>query len=210
MTNYLAENGNQLYKFMLGKNNIDHVRIKKWDVLYISKFYDAVKWWQENEKSYPEIALAATIILGKPTHNGFQERVFSRGTYSDTKLRKRLKEEHFEMSVLNAVNGKQIDEVYDLMKPTIMEKEKERQQLLKDFLEKRNKEPDLTKVDENDSINDKPNAVPEYASVCSENTIDMMSDDDDDINDDFSIENRATENMDNELDDPKSSKNKLV
>ncbi len=189
MATYLTENGNELYKMMLAKNKIDHGRIKKWDVLYISKFFDAVKWWQDNEKQYAEISAAASILLGKPTHNGFQERVFSRGTYSDTKLRKRLKEEHFEMSVLNAINGKQIDELYDLMKPTIMEKEMERQELLKDFLEKRSKEPDLTKVGEVSSLNDKPDDVPEFASVCSENTIDMMSDDEDDINDELSMEN---------------------
>jgi hypothetical protein len=46
--------------------------------------------------------------LGKPTHNGFQERVFSRVVYLDGKLKKRLKEENFEMSVLNSFNEQQV------------------------------------------------------------------------------------------------------
>ena len=99
--------------------------------MYISKFFDSVKWWQQHENIYPELAAAASILLGKPTHNAFQERVFSRGTYSDTKLRKRLKEEHFEMSVLNAVNGKQIDEVFELMKPRLNTKERTAKSLRK-------------------------------------------------------------------------------
>jgi hypothetical protein len=92
MTKYLEDNGNEYYNTML-KKNIDHKRITEWqDALYVSKFFDSVKWWQDHASKYPELAAAATIILGKPTHNAFQERVFSRGTYSDTKLRKRLKE----------------------------------------------------------------------------------------------------------------------
>ena len=38
--------------------------------------------------------------------------MFSRGTYTDTKLRKKLKEESFEMSVLNAVNSTTIESSY--------------------------------------------------------------------------------------------------
>ena len=198
MTKYLDEKGNELYKTMLEKNQIDHVRIQKWDALYISKFFDVVQWWKDHEGTYPELAVAATITLGKPTHNAFQERVFSRGTYTDTKLRKRLKEEHFEMSVLNAVNGKEIDEVYELMKPVLITKEKERIKFMKDFIKNRNEEEDLTKIETNedneteDEIDDeKPKAQPDYASVCSENTRDMYSDidSDDDMDDEKEIEN---------------------
>jgi hypothetical protein len=210
MNKYLEENGNKLYKTMLERNKIDHVRIQKWDALYISKFFDAVQWWKDREHKYPELALAATIALGKPTHNAFQERVFSRGTYSDTKLRKRLKEEHFEMSVLNAVNGKEIDEVYELMKPAMITKEKERIQFMNDFLKKRNEEPDLTKaVEDDDKDEEKQNAKPEFESVCSENTRDMLSDDDDDDDDDALCTDRAIDNMENMSDD-QNSKIKLV
>lgn len=107
------------------------------------------------------------------------------------------------MSVLNAVNGKEIDEVYELMKPAMIIKEKERQQFMNDFLKKRNDEPDL-------KVNDKPNAVPEFESVCSENTRDMWSDDDDDDDgdDDLSTE-RAIDNMENMLSDKNSNLKKV-
>lgn len=192
MSRYLEENGNKLYKTLVNNKKLDSSRITSWDVLYISKLFDATKWWQDHEIKYPELSLAATILLGKPTHNAFQERVFSRGTHTDTKLKKNTKEENFEMSVLNAVNGKQIDEIYNLMKPTIVTKEKDRLQFLKEFLEKRKNEADLTIDDGSDSDdgskkNDgKKEAELEYASVCSQRTVDMISDDDDD-DDDSSI-----------------------
>ena len=122
---------------------------------------------------YSELTVAATVLLGKPTHNTFQEGVFSCGTYTDTKLRKCLREEFFEMSVLNAVNGKQIDVIYDLMKPAIIANETNRMEYMKEFLESRNNEPDI----EDDGT---PEAVPEYASVCSQRTSETMIDDDDD------------------------------
>jgi hypothetical protein len=56
------------------------------DAYYAFKFFDLYKWWHVfGKKRWPEMATAASIMLGKPTHNGFQERVFSRGTYTDTK-----------------------------------------------------------------------------------------------------------------------------
>ena len=60
-------------------------------------------------------------------HNAFQDPVFSRGTYCDTILRKRLKEENFEMSVLNAVNKKVTDDCYKMVKPIIDNIMKEKQ-----------------------------------------------------------------------------------
>jgi hAT family C-terminal dimerisation region len=173
MLQYLEENGNKLYKTMVANKKLEVDRILGNDALYVSKLFDATKWWQDHELKYPELTLAATILLGKPTHNAFQERVFSRGTYTDTKLRKRLREEFFEMSVLNAVNGKQIDEIYDLMKPTIIANETNRTEYMKEFLESRNNEPEI----EDDG---KPEAVPEYASVCSQRTSESMIDEDDD------------------------------
>lgn len=181
------------------------MRIELEDALYISQFFDSVKWWQQHENIYPELAAAASILLGKPTHNAFQERVFSRGTYTDTKLRKRLKEEHFEMSVLNAVNGKQIDEVFELMKPRLNTIEKEREKFKKEFLQNRLNEPEAK-----DILSEKPPAVPEYDSICSENTINMMSDDDDDENDELIMkEFKLIDNMEN-ISDGQNSKNKLV
>lgn len=62
------------------------------------------------------------MFLGKPTHNGFQERVFSRGTYVDGKLRKRLKEENFEMSVLNSFNITRVQHIRQTMQDTKVKK----------------------------------------------------------------------------------------
>jgi hypothetical protein len=176
MAIYLHENGNDLYKTMVAKKTIETIKIEWGDALYVSKFFDVTKWWMKHESKFPELAMGASIILGKPTHNAFQERVFSRGTYSDTKLRKRLKEEYFEMSVMNAVNGKQIDDMYHIMQPSIMVREKDRQKELKSFIEKQKNELDLTRVIENEE--DDP--APEYGSVCSEKTDGEISDDDDD------------------------------
>jgi hypothetical protein len=187
MGSYLEDNGNDLYKSMVANKTIDTNKIKFENALYVSKFFDAAKWWMKHESKYPELAMGASIMLGKPSHNAFQERVFSRGTYADTKLRKKLKEEYFEMSVLNAVNDKQIDDIYHIMQPTIMLREKDKQQEMKAFMEQRKNELDLLKqidiVEDNDG---KKEAEPEYGSVCS----DFLEDDgfsDDEEEDDFSI-----------------------
>jgi hypothetical protein len=66
---------------MKEKKSIQYGKItKNVDAFYVSKFFSCMTWWKLNEKKYPELAVAANIVLGKPTHNGFQERVFSRGT----------------------------------------------------------------------------------------------------------------------------------
>jgi hAT family C-terminal dimerisation region len=180
MSEYLEEYGNDFYKATVKSNKLEDIRDSV-DALYVSKFFDVTKWWMKNEKKYPELAMGASVILGKPTHNAFQERVFSRGTYSDTKLRKRLKEEYFEMSVLNSVNGKHIDDIYHIMQPSIMLRDKDRKKELKLFMEKRKCELDMTNVID-DGVVEKP---PLYGSVCSEETDSELSDDDSD--DDVSI-----------------------
>ena len=76
------------------------------DAFYTYKYFDILEWWKKfGNKQWPELASAAAILIGKPTHNGFQERVFSRGTYKDCKLKQRLNEHSFEMSVLNSINS---------------------------------------------------------------------------------------------------------
>ncbi|MGL4342900.1 MAG: hAT transposon family protein, partial [Lactococcus lactis] len=90
---WLNEHGNDLYHSLKEKKNgIDYIKINEHDVIYISKFFDVLEWWKIKESTYPELAVGACIVLGKPTHNAFQERVFSRDTYNDSKLRKQLKE----------------------------------------------------------------------------------------------------------------------
>lgn len=86
---WLDEHGNQVYKEMKRKNKtIDYFKISNKDALYVAQFFDVTTWWKEHEAKFPELAISASIILGKPTHNAFQERVFSRGTYTDTKLKR--------------------------------------------------------------------------------------------------------------------------
>jgi hAT family C-terminal dimerisation region len=68
------------------------------------KWFDVLKWWKSMNTKLPYMNKVAPIILGKPTHNAFQERVFSRGSYKDHNLRARTKEKNFEMSVLNSLN----------------------------------------------------------------------------------------------------------
>lgn len=119
MMSWLDEHGNKKYE-LEKKNNPNLLFIKivqGTDAGYTSRFFDVLQWWKiVGENKYGELAVAASIFLGKPSHNGFQERVFSRGTYTDTKLKKRLKEENFEMSVLNAFNGKRVDNIKEKLR----------------------------------------------------------------------------------------------
>jgi hAT family C-terminal dimerisation region len=72
---------------------------------YAATRFDILHWWQHMGKTvYPKLAIGAPIILGKPAHNGYQERVFSNGKYCDNTLRNRMRPENFEMRVLDTVN----------------------------------------------------------------------------------------------------------
>ena len=71
--------------------------------------FNVLHWWtQIGSNTFPHLHIAATLILGKPQHNGFQERVFSTGTYKDSRLAKRKHADNFEMSVLEHVNQAKI------------------------------------------------------------------------------------------------------
>jgi hypothetical protein len=116
MVTILDEYGNERYKLDKKRNKINYTMITLVnDAAYVGKYFDVMGWWMANNKLYPELAVRACLVLGKPTHNGFQERVFSRGTYQDTKLKKRLKEENFEMSVLNAINNRKVQNLKGIM-----------------------------------------------------------------------------------------------
>jgi hypothetical protein len=88
-------------------------KIKKMkDPVFVGNMTDIMKWWNIcGQVNYKEMSCGACILFGKPTHNGFQERVFSRGTYADCKLKKNLKEENFEMKVLNSLNVSEINKI---------------------------------------------------------------------------------------------------
>jgi hypothetical protein len=112
---YLMVCGNDEYKSLIKNGQLDlHKLCKKIDLEYITKISDVTVFLGMNKDKDFELAIATLISLGKPTHNVFQERVFSRGTYTDNILRKRLSELSFKMSVLNAVNSNQFDEIDDL------------------------------------------------------------------------------------------------
>jgi hypothetical protein len=70
----------------------------------------------EGAIKFKQLSVSANVFLGKPTHNGFQERVFSRGVYLDGKLKKRLKEDNFEMSVLNSFSNSRVTEIENILK----------------------------------------------------------------------------------------------
>jgi hAT family C-terminal dimerisation region len=111
MIDWLDSMGNDEYKNDRQQNLVDEDILRdyyKKGIMYVYNYFDVLTWWRVNAGKYNELSVAATIVLGKPTHNAFQERVFSMGTHKDTRLRNRLKEDGFEMSVLNAVNNKDL------------------------------------------------------------------------------------------------------
>ena len=98
------------------------------------------------------------------------------------------------MSVLNSVNGKHIDDIYHIMQPSIMLRDKDRKKELKLFMEKRKCELDMTNVID-DGVVEKP---PLYRSVCSVETDSDLSDDESD--DDASIAStKSVVNLENDL-----------
>jgi hAT family C-terminal dimerisation region len=85
--------------------NIPRPKVNRGMPSYAAPRFDVLHWWQHVGKLlYPKLAIGAPIILGKPAHNGFQERVFSIGKYCDNTLRNRMRPENFEMRVLDTVN----------------------------------------------------------------------------------------------------------
>ena len=128
--------GNDVYADLIKKKqSIDESRIKEpfCDGHYANKYFDLLKWWELfGSKRWPCLGLAASIVLGKPSHNGFQERVFSRGTYFDDPLKQRLKEESYERAVLNSLNQDKIEELMESIPQIVLPElkyEVERQQI---------------------------------------------------------------------------------
>jgi hypothetical protein len=91
--------------------------------------FDVIGWWRNHGlKLFPRLAVGAFIVLAKVAHNGFQERVFSIGTFLDTKQQKRREERHYEMDVLQRINSDILlehDEFYASVKKAPGEDEKE-------------------------------------------------------------------------------------
>ena len=104
-------------KYKLQDEKRHALKINKYkDVQYIARLFNVFKWWRESgSANYPKLATAARIILVKPYHNGYQERVFSRGTYADGALRKRVLENHYEMRVLESLNHGNVARLFSSM-----------------------------------------------------------------------------------------------
>jgi hypothetical protein len=84
------------------------------DPLYAASLFDMFEWWRDYGKErFPMVGTVALIIFGKPYHNGFQERVFSKGSATDSQLRRKLKEKTFEMSVIEGLNCDIIERYHD-------------------------------------------------------------------------------------------------
>jgi hypothetical protein len=80
------------------------------DPIYLASMFDAFAWWRSyGRESFKFIELCDLIVFVKPIHNGFQERVFSRGTFTDDQLRRKMKEETFELAILEAINCNTVD-----------------------------------------------------------------------------------------------------
>jgi hypothetical protein len=96
--------------------NIPIPKVNRGMPSYVAPRFDVLHWWLHVGKLlYPKLGTGAPIILGKPTHNGYQERVFSIGKYCDSTLRNRMRPENFEMRVLDTVN-KQGDGIEEFTK----------------------------------------------------------------------------------------------
>lgn len=102
-------------EYYVAKKNKDKILncvLTNEDPLLASKYFNLLKWWKSfGSNEFQKLGTAAAIVLGKPTHNAFQERVFSRGTYQDSKLKKRIGENEFEMAILNALNFKSLEQL---------------------------------------------------------------------------------------------------
>jgi hypothetical protein len=94
----------------------DQVAVVK-DPIYTASMFDTFRWWRDSGRErYKYIEVCALIVLAKPIHNGFQERVFSRGTFTDDQLRRRMKESTFELSILESINCDVVDKYMEIFK----------------------------------------------------------------------------------------------
>lgn len=117
------------------RDMVEDINSKR-DPQRIAPYFDLVQWWKKvGRLRFPHLATAASIMLGKPASNGYQERVFSSGTYYDSNLRKRLKEDHYEMQVLESMNSDLVKEALRHVHEVSVTTEGD-QKLLQDFFKK--------------------------------------------------------------------------
>jgi hypothetical protein len=94
----------------------DQVLIVK-DPIYAARMFDVFGWWRQlGRNKFNYLELCALIVSAKPVHNGFQELVFSRGTFTDDQLRWKMKESTFELWILEAINCDAVDRYMETYK----------------------------------------------------------------------------------------------
>jgi hypothetical protein len=191
---YIVKYPSKKYLQMMEKNQtIDEKKISPsfMDIPYITSLSDVTLFWKEMQSKYCHLSTAALIFLGKPTHNAFQERVFSRGTYTDTKLKKKLTETSFEISVLNAVNNKQLQDLKETIKDINkkidkdLDKKKKMMQQCKElekFLEE--SDSDNESVNDNEMIENIDGDISVHTIVSKLNDCDNLSIESDNYEDD--------------------------
>jgi hypothetical protein len=100
-----AKHGTEKHKKMLKEQPLEAERCGV-NPRLTRTLFDVIGWWRNHgHKLFPRLAVGAFIVLAKVAHNGFQERVFSVGTFLDTKQQKRREERHYEMDVLQRINS---------------------------------------------------------------------------------------------------------
>ena len=87
--------------------------IKKRKVTKVWKHFDVLKWWGTDAcHKFPLLFPLATIVLGKPYTNAYQERCFSLASWFDSKL---MQCQKAETRCLDAQNRKNISHMTQLM-----------------------------------------------------------------------------------------------
>jgi hypothetical protein len=96
-----TENYNKEHVLQQVTQNETHLK----NPLWLAHRFDVLSWWRKvGTLLFPYMAVGAPIVLAKPAHNGYQERVFSLGKFCDSPLRSNQTAANFEMRVLDTIN----------------------------------------------------------------------------------------------------------
>ena len=87
------------------EKEVDWKKVEMGDIMYISRKFDLLEWWEKIGSKQHELVFLATLpFLALPASNAFVERLFRTCTWFDSPLCQRLKHKRFEMAVLTAAN----------------------------------------------------------------------------------------------------------
>ena len=134
----------------LDKDESFHLAVKLRDANNLRQYFDVLKFWKLiGSQRWPRLSTLAILLLVKPSHNGFQERVFSKGRYKDGWLQKRQHKDSNEISVLEAVNEAFMlnKDFFQTLKDVEKTDRKENKQVINKFFE-RNTDDDHTDIAE--------------------------------------------------------------